>query len=74
MSEQREVKPNMMFVVYSSLLSSNREENTGRVVSLLSSTEPERLQWNDRACWGARDKITFTDATEDLPKKVCQEC
>lgn len=39
MSEQREVKSNVTFVVYISPLSSNREENTGCVVSLLSSRD-----------------------------------
>lgn len=43
---------------------------TGRktlgVLCLPSSSESERLQWNDRACWEESDK--------DLLNKVCQEC
>lgn len=70
MSEQGEAVSNTMPAVCSAPLFSYREENTGCVVSLLSSSEPGRLQWNDPVRWQERDKITFTNATEDTLNKV----
>lgn len=59
-------------VLSTALFSPPTERKTLGVLCLLSSLESERLQWNDRACWEERDKLTLT--TEDLLNKVCQEC